>query len=124
MSTVDSPLLGWGTPTDDEALVPLNYASPALAKSAVVKTGPGILFGLTVTNTNAAAQFVQVFDAASVPADNAVPLFSKSVPSNDAVGFQWIPGRTFLTGIVVCNSSTANLKTIGAADCLFDVQYL
>lgn len=121
---VDSPLLGWGTPDGADALEPLNAASPRLEASRVVKSGPGILYGLTVTNTNAAAQFVQVFDAAALPADAAVPLFAKSVPAGDAVGFQWLPGRTFLTGIVVCNSSTAGAKTIGAADCLFDAQFL
>lgn len=120
----DSPLLGWGTPPGHETLEPLNNASPRLEASRVVKSGPGKLYGLTVTNTNMAAQFVQVFDASTVPADGAVPLFAKSVPAGDAVGIQWLPGRTFLVGIVVCNSSTQGDKTIGAADCLFDAQFI
>lgn len=120
----DSPIEGWGLPDDDEALLPLNNASPALAASRIVKTGPGRLFGLTVTNTKASAQFVQVFDASSLPADGAVPILSKSVPAGDAVGLNWIPARTFLVGIVVCNSSTSASKTIGSADCLFDVQFV
>lgn len=120
----DSPLRGWGLPDDDEALLPLNYASPRLQASCVVKTGPGILYGLTVTNTKATAQFVQVFDATSLPADNAVPLLSKSIPATDAVGIAWFPGRTFLSGIVVCNSSTSDKKTIGSADCIFDAQFI
>ena len=120
----DSPLTGWGLPEDADALLPLNHYSIALAASMVVKTGPGILYGLTVTNTKASAQFVQVFDASALPADGAVPLFSKSVAAADATGFNWLPGRTFLVGIVICNSSTSGSKTIGSADCLFDVQFV
>lgn len=121
---VDSPLLGWGTPSGVDALEPLNCASPRLEASRVVKSGPGVLYGLAVTNTKASAQYVQVFDAATVPADTAVPLLAASVPAGDALGLTWLPGRTFLTGIVVCNSSTQGTKTIGSADCLFDAQFL
>lgn len=121
---VDSPLVGWGTPTDADALVPLNYSSARLQASAVVKTGPGILYGLTVTNTSVAAQYLLVFDANTVPADGAIPLFAKSIPANDAVGFSWLPGRTFLVGIVVCNSSTNTSKTVGSANCFFDCQFV
>lgn len=121
---VDSPLIGWGLPDEADALEPLNYCSPRLAASAVVKTGPGILYGITVTNTKAAAQFIQIFDAATVPADGAIPILAKSVPASDAIGFNWLPGRTFLVGIVICNSSTNTSKTIGSADCIFDCQFV
>ena len=121
---VDSPILGWGLPSEDEALEPLNHYSTALQASMVVKTGPGILYGITVTNTSVAAQYFMVFDAASVPADGAIPILAKSIPANDAVGFSWLPGRTFLVGIVVCNSSTNTSKTLGAANCFFDCQFV
>lgn len=120
----DSPLEGWGTPHDYIALTPLNNASPRLEASRVIKTGPGRLFGITVTSTRVSAQFFQVFDASSLPADGAVPLISKSIPAGDAVGFSWLPARTFLVGIVVCNSSTQGTKTIGVADCIFDAQFI
>lgn len=122
--TVDSPVTGWGLPTDDEALLPLNHYSPAVTNSMVVKTGPGILYGITVTNTLGSTQFFQVFDASSVPADGAIPILSKSLPASDAVGFNWFPGRTFLVGIVVCNSTTIASKTIGSANCLFDANFV
>lgn len=104
--------------------LPANNYNPRLANNLVVKTGTCILFGFTVTNTNAAAQFVQVFDAATLPADGAVPILAISVPASNGTGFNWIPGRTFRQGVVLCNSSTQATKTIGAADCLFDAQYL
>jgi hypothetical protein len=103
---------------------PPNYESRQLEAFAVVKTGDGVLYGLTVTNTNAAAQYVLGFDARTLPGDGAVPLFGYKVPAGDALPLTWIPGRTFFSGIILCNSSTQATKTIGAADCLFDVQYL
>lgn len=121
---VDSPILGWGLPDEDDALLPLNNPSPRLESSRVVKTGPGILYGFTVTNTKASAQFVQIFDAATLPADGAVPLIAVAAPAADARGVSWLPGRTFLTGLVICNSTTQGSKTLGAADCLFDVQFV
>jgi hypothetical protein len=120
----DSPLTGWGLPDTDTALEPLNACSPRLEASRVVKSGPGILYGVTVTNTKASAQYFLVFDAATLPVDGAFPILAKSCPANDAVGFSWLPGRTFLVGIVVCNSSTNTAKTIGSADCIFDCQFV
>lgn len=121
---VDSPVVGWGLPDDADALLPLNYASRALASSAVVKTGPGYLYGMTVTNTSASSQYLLLFDATAVPADGAIPILAKSLAANDATGFAWLPARTFLTGLVVCNSSTNTSKTIGSANCFFDVQFV
>lgn len=121
---VDSPLRGWGLPSDDETLLPLNDYTARLSSSIVAKTGPGILYGFTVTNTKASAQYVLLFDASTLPADGAVPILAKSVPANDAVGFSWLPGRTFGVGLIICNSSTNTSKTIGSADCLFDCQFV
>lgn len=121
---VDSPLVGWGVPTDEDALVPLNACSPRLENSRVVKTGPGYLFGFTVTNTLASAQYVQIFDATTLPADGAVPILAKSLTASDATGFLWYLPRTFLVGLVICNSTTQGTKTLGSANCLFDVQFI
>ena len=104
--------------------LPLNAGPPRLANSVVVKTGTGVLYGFTVSNTNASAQFVQLFDSPTVPADGAIPILSVSVSAGQAVTFGWFPGRTFRSGCVLCNSSTQSTKTIGSADCLFDAQYI
>lgn len=121
---VDSPLSGWGTPGDDEHLLPLYYGSARLQASAVVKTGPGTWYAITMTNTNAAARFLQVFDARDMPADGAVPLFSRSIAIGDSLTLTWTVGHTFNVGMIVCNSTTAASKTIGAADSLFDVTFV
>lgn len=121
---VDSPLLGFGTPSEDEHLLPLVYYSARLEKSAQVKSGPGIMYSVTLTNTNAAARFLQVFDATTLPADGVLPLFSRSIPTADSLTLTWTTGVTFEQGIIVCNSTTAASKTLGAADSIFFVTFV
>jgi hypothetical protein len=121
---LDSPLLGFGTPDEDTALQPLNISSIAYAASLVVKTGPGILFGFTVYNSNSSAQFIQIFEGRTVPADGAIPACVFTVAGASNLPVQYLPGRTFLTGCILVNSSTGPTKTIGSADCWFDAQFL
>jgi hypothetical protein len=123
-SEVDSPLAGWGNAPYSEQLYPLNKSTIAYANSLVVKTGPGILYGFTVYSSNAGAQFIQVFDATTLPADGAVPMTVFTVGATSNLGVNWIPGRTFHSGIVLCNSSTGATKTVGSADTWFDAQFL
>lgn len=119
-----SPLLGYGTPHSWEDLEPFNRHSIAYAQSLVVKTGPGILYGFTIYSSNVAAQFIQLFDARTVPGNGAIPecVFTVAAASNLPV--QWLPGRTFRAGCVLVNSSTGPTLTIGSADTYFDAQYL
>ena len=92
----------------------------ALAASKIIKASPGTLTHLVVTNTKASAQFCQVFDSATLPAESAVPLVSFKLPAGDARSYDiGGPGMPFTAGIVACNSSTQGTKTIGSADCLF-----
>lgn len=111
----------WSWPED----LPRNAASVAVANSLVAFVGQGRLIGFSVTNTKASAQFILAFGTASVPADTAVPLFGIDIAANTfkAVYFGE-SGRWFHQGFVLCNSSTQATKTIGSADCLFDVQYV
>lgn len=105
---------------------PLSAHSNVLEASRVVKAGPGRFFGLSVFNSKAAAQFILVFDASSVPTNGAVPAvapLSLAATSTGALYYGSI-GRWMLYGIVVCNSSTAASLTIGSADCFYDVQFI
>jgi hypothetical protein len=120
----DAPLVGFGTPDESQALEPFNRHSIAYANSLIVKSGPGVLFGFTAYSSNVAVQFILVFDANTVPADGAIPSVVFTVGATANLGTNWIPGRTFFSGIVLCNSTTGPTKTIGAADTFFDAQYL
>jgi hypothetical protein len=104
---------------------PLSSHSNVYENSRVVKAGSGRLFGLVAYSSNAAAQFVQVFDAPALPDDGAVPVLVIPVAATAVVSLYYgSVGRWFQRGIVVCNSSTAPTKTIGSADTFFDVQFI
>jgi hypothetical protein len=47
-----------------------------------------------------------------------------AVGATSEKGAVWIPPRYMQSGIVICNSTTGTSKTLGAADTLFDVQYI
>ena len=101
-----------------------NTTTTAYAASLVVSSTPKTrLCGLSGYNSKTSSQFIQIHDAASLPADASVPkvVFEVAASSKFVIDFGANP-RTFDTGIVVCNSSTAPTKTIGSADCWFDVQ--
>lgn len=113
---------GWRLPLPDAR--PNNANALVLASSAVVSSGPSRLHGFTVYSSNAGAQFVLVFDAVSLPADDAVPTLVLPVGATSTVSVYYgSVGRWFDRGIVLCNSSTDVTKTIGVADCLFDAQW-
>ena len=101
-----------------------NAKTTELADSLVVKAVKGTLYGLTGHSNRSSAQFIQIHDAASLPADTAVPDIIFQVPATASFSLDFNVGREFQVGIVISNSSTAATKTIGSADCWFDVQYI
>ena len=104
---------------------PRNSTSNSAESSHLVSAGEGRLYGFTVSSSKASGQFIQVFDAGTLPADGAVPLLSIDIATVTAKGVDFGPmGRWFYRGIILCNSTTQLTKTIGAADCLFDAQYV
>ncbi|MCK4827755.1 hypothetical protein KA005_69145 [bacterium] len=100
------------------------YDSSALEASVVIKASPGTLFSITGHNNKAAAQFIQLHDAAALPADTAVPKIVLQASANENFHYELKEiGRYFKVGIVVCNSSTLAQKTLGGNDCFFNAQY-
>jgi hypothetical protein len=107
----------------DDLPGPLNF-NVGVLRSSIIVPGRIVVYGFTAYNTKASSQFFNFFDANTLPADTAVPLFSWAIAANSGVGFGFQPnGRQFQTGLVICNSSTDATKTIGSADCFFDVQF-
>ncbi len=112
LQTVNKPLaVNTYTPDAD--------TSTAAEASSITKASAGVLYGGTFSNGNAATRYWQFFNSTTLPADATVPVITIEVPAGKtaAVDFSQM-GRFFSTGIVWCNSSTQNTKTIGAADSL------
>jgi len=102
-----------------------SLASTALETSHVIKASAGRLFQLSGVNTKTSAQYIQVFNSTTVPADATAPVLLAYVPAGGNFSFDFGSiGRYFSTGIAVSNSSTAATKTIGSADCWFNAEYL
>lgn len=100
-----------------------NSDSVAYVASQVIKATPGILYQLHGYNSGA-AQFIQLHDAASLPADTAVPELVQAIAatSNFVIDLG-VYGKKFAVGIVACNSSTGPTKTIGSANCYISARY-
>lgn len=113
------------TPGSTAGVAPSNVTTTAYAASAVIKASAGTLYGFSGYNSKASAQFILLFNSATVPADTAQAVLVLTVPA--ASNFSYDPGiygRRFTTGISWSNSSTSPLKTIGSADVFLDAQYV
>lgn len=103
---------------------PTNATTTVYANSLVIKAAAGALYSITGFNSRTSPQFIQLHNTTTVPADGVAPQVIFYVPAMSNFSFDLNPyGRYFATGITVCNSTTGPTKTIGAADCWFDVQY-
>lgn len=107
-----------------DCFIPYNYSSNGAESRCRVTAGAAYLYGFTVTNSNAAARFIQVFDTDTFPANGAVPQVSVSCAATSDKEMLWVPPRRMDRGIVICSSTTQLTLTLGAAEFLFDVQYV
>jgi len=92
-------------------------ASP-LVNSQVVKATPGTLRDITVRASSAGgARFLQLFNAAALPANGTVPRLS-SLPVAAGAVASWdfgTDGLVFSVGIIAALSSTAGTLTLAVA---------
>jgi hypothetical protein len=97
---------------------------PALKKLLQATTVPARLFSLTVFNTNAGPQYVQIFDKASAPSGGDVPKIQVKVLGDDDRSVDYGDGRIFKYGIFIGISSSPGTYAAAAADdCLIDCTF-
>jgi hypothetical protein len=102
-----------------------NVKTTAYAASLILSATPKTLFTLTITNSKASGQFIQLHNSATLPADTAVPEQTIYIgPLTTIVIDFGVNGYYWSTGCVVCNSSTGPTKTIDSADCWFNGQVI
>lgn len=92
--------------------------SSSLEASRVLKSTSGSL-RLVFGYNSGSEQYIQLHDATSLPANGATPAAVIKVPATKSFSIGCDDGIPFTNGIVICNSSTSNTKTIGSADCYF-----
>lgn len=110
--------------TAENSALASNATSTAYEASRVVKASPGRVWGLQGYNSLASAQFVMLFNSTTVPADGVAGVVIIPVAASSGFSVDFGPkGRYFSTGIAIANSTTSPTKTLGAADCFYDVQY-
>lgn len=103
----------------------LRSTSTAYEAGRVASASAATFLGISGYNSKTAAQFIQIHNASSAPADTSVPIEVIYVPAMSSFAFESlsVAGDSYSTGIYVCNSSTGPTKTIGLADCWFNVRY-
>lgn len=96
-----------------------NADAGTLVASRVISTKPCKLFSVLVLNTSGSTQYIQIHETTSLPNNGQKPV----LPSMPVAAGQFaaidlgVPAGVDLAACTICNSSTADVKTIGAADC-------
>jgi hypothetical protein len=107
-------------PADRRYPVAASSANAAAASAAVATTAGWVysIVGYTTTEP-----FIQLHDAAALPANGVVPLLTLPVLPGQWFEFHFPVGIRFYNGLILCNSSTDLTKTIGGATTQFVCGY-
>lgn len=92
----------------------------SLVASHIVTTSSALVEEIICTNTSASVVYCQLFNSTTLPADSTQPLVVFAVPATSTASWDLQQGINLDTGVVVCISSTAHTKTIGAAVAVFN----
>lgn len=99
---------------------PITVISSAAYEADHIINHPGTLVALVGYNSSASAQFIQIFNSASEPAEGTTPVitFTVAATSNFSVTIP-LQGLPQNVGTYVCCSSTGPTKTKGSTTVFF-----
>lgn len=83
----------------------------------VASTRPCKLYQVLGYNSSASTQYIQVHQTNAIPANGVVPIFSFPVATGNYFSLDFGVYGVELDAVMICNSSTADTKTIGSTDC-------
>ena len=116
------------TPDATANFCPSQDVSGALEASSVSKASAGVFYGLSGHNTLGSAQWILVYNSATVPANGAVtPIAVIRVAASSPFSFDTGKFGIYCSaGISWSNSTDATIfnKTLGAADCFVNVAFI
>jgi hypothetical protein len=105
-----------GTPLPVTPSAVLLGNSTAYESGRVFKNSAGTLYSISGYNSGP-AQFIHLFNSATIPADGAVPVMVLAVPAQTTFSFNaGLVGIPLSAGIAVTNSTTGPTKTLGSAN--------
>lgn len=96
--------------------------SAAYEASRIVKASAGTLYSIAGYNSGP-AQFLHIYNSTTLPAEGAAPIMVFAIPATASFSFSFPLGLPCSAGIVVGNSTTAPIKTIGSANCYFTATF-
>ena len=110
-ATVSGSLTSAGTTTATPATPTASIVNSAgSTNGTVVKASAGTVYGLTVSNINAAIRYLKLYNSTTVTVGTTTPAITIAIPAGGFVSLNWGPlGMRFGTGICLG-------MTTGAAD--------
>ncbi|WP_119305215.1 hypothetical protein [Dongia deserti] len=113
--TGDGALRTAPTPAAAGGLSVTKLISAASTNATSVKASAGQVYGWSISNTNAAARFVKLYNKASAPTVGTdVPVMTILVPPNAQVVFDSAHGVSFGTGIALATTTGVGDADMGA----------
>lgn len=105
-----------------------NHAiSAATTNGTNIKNSAGNLYGLQISNTNAAARYFKLYNLAVAPTVGSSTVYKTiQIPANSTVIAAFPEGLSFSTGIsyaATTNMADADATAIGAGDLSMDVDF-
>jgi hypothetical protein len=95
------------------------FNSGATLVNEIVYPFPCIVWEIHIVHTGTSPEYIQIFDAASAPADGSVPREVHYTGQKESLDLDVNRPHYFANGFYLCESSTAATKTLDVATDLF-----